>query len=419
VLICAASAFGQSDSASQGQAPTLRGLSGLPLTTVQSMALRQNPEVLQAELEVNKTTAHLKSIIAQRYPKLLALTFIGQQVTSNYVRNLAVLPGVFQPITQQYRLGMEVRDAALAVRVSQQRLRLSKQQTVAEVKKLYFSMLALQSAVASLQTNFDFLKELSRYVQAQVKRGSTLSVDSLVVQARVAKADFELAKAKDDLETMGQNLNRLIGRGAKEPVNLVDEPMLQVSENQEDVQVAQAMASRPELNAIKLDIHRFNLQEKISLSGYIPDISFGSTAIVSKNFDITFPRNFVSMGFLATWEPWDWGRRIQIGKESLSQMQQQRIKLRDFSEAVTIDVDKSRRDVKLADKEAYAGALAEESSKEQLRVVHRRFLAGAALLKDVMEAQNLYTTAITENVKAKTDVAVARVELDLALGKDF
>ena len=63
--------------------------------------------------------------------------------------------------------------------------------------------------------------------------------------------------------------------------------------------------------------------------------------------------------------------------------------------------------------------LAEESTKEQLRVVHRRFMGGAAMLKDVMEAESAYTKAIAENVKAKTDMVAARVELDEALGKDF
>lgn len=100
-------------------------------------------------------------------------------------------------------------------------------------------------------------------------------------------------------------------------------------------------------------------------------------------------------------------------------MRQDKIKLQDLSEAVSIAVDKARRDIRVAEKEAKAGDLGELSAKEELRVVNRRFRSGAALLKDVLEAQSAYTKAISENVKAKTDISTAQVALDEALGRDF
>jgi outer membrane protein TolC len=412
-------AAAQTISLSEAQPVSRNQVPPMPLSEAQALALRQNPDVLQAALEVNRNTATLKSIIAQRYPKILALTFIGQQVTSNYGQPLAALPGVFEPVTQQYRLGLQVHEASLGVRVSEQRLRLTKQRTVADVKNLYLSMLALQSSISSLQKNFDFLKELERYVRAEVKRGAALPVDSLVVQARVARADFEVDKAKDDFNTMGQNLNRMLGRPPRSEVVLVDESVTPLSETNEEDQISEAMTKRPELSELRLNIHRSNLEGKVQLSGYIPDISFGATGIFSHNLDISLPRSFAAFGFLATWEPWDWGRRIQLSKELTLKMRQERIKLKDKADAVSIDVDKARRDIRLAAKEARAGAMAEDSTQEQLRVVYRRFIAGAALLKDVLEAQSSYTRAVAENVKAKTDIAAARVEMDEAMGRDF
>ena len=402
-----------------GGAPVLRSGQALSLNDVQGIALAQNPEVLQASLEVSRSTATLKSIIAQRYPKMVSLTFIGQQVTSGYSQNLAVLPGIFEPVTQQYRLGMQVREAKLGVQVSQQRLRLARQRIVADVKSLYLSMVALRSAVNNLENNLGFLRELEHYVEAEVNRGQALSVDALVVQARVARADYDVDKAKDDLTTMGQSLNRLLGRPIRSEINLVDEVFANSPELKEDELNAEALRKRPELNELKLSVHRSSLERKVILSNYIPDVSFGATSIISRNLDITLPRSFTSVGFLAIWEPWDWGRKIQLGKETEAKMQQEKIKLRYESDSVSIEVDKAWRDVRLSVKEAKAGAMAEESAKEQLRVTYRRFRAGAALLKDVLESQSAYTKAIAENVKAKTDIAAASVELDQALGRDF
>ncbi len=402
---------------------SLRASKTLTLNDAQNMALKENREVIEATLEVSQTSARLKAAITQRYPKILALAFIGQQVTSGnsgrYGENFAALPGVFQPVTQQYRLGMQVEQASLNVRIAQQRLRLAKQRTVADVKRLYLNMLALQSAIRSLEKNFEFLQELARYLHAEVRRGSALSVDSMVVDARVAKADYEVDKAKDDINTMGQNLNRLLGRQPLSEIILLDEQVLPLRETPENEQIAEALAKRPELSELKSNSRRSNLEGKVQMSGYIPDVSFGATGIFSRNLDITLPKTFVSIGFLATWEPWDWGRRIQLNKEALDKMRQERIKLHDKSDSVSIEVDKARRDVKLADKEVKAGTMAEESTREQLRVVHKRFLVGAALLKDVLEAQSSYTQAVAENVKAKTDMTTARVALDQALGRDF
>jgi outer membrane protein TolC len=100
-------------------------------------------------------------------------------------------------------------------------------------------------------------------------------------------------------------------------------------------------------------------------------------------------------------------------------MRRANVKLLDLTDSVAINADKARRAISVAQKEAKAGVLAQSSTEEQLRVVDQRFRVGAALLKDVLEAQTGYTNAIAENVKAKTDLAAARVDLDEALGRDF
>ena len=157
VLSVGNAALGKTLLTAQAQPVFLHGAQSLSLSEVQAFALKQNPDVLKAALEVNKSSAILKAVITQRYPKILALAYVGQQLNSTggkYSENYAVVPGAFQPITQQYRLGMEVQAATLNVRIAQQRLRLAKQRSVAEVKNLYLSMLALQSSISQSGEEF-------------------------------------------------------------------------------------------------------------------------------------------------------------------------------------------------------------------------------------------------------------------------
>jgi outer membrane protein len=406
--------------AAAGEDLSLRQLkTSVSMNEAQAIALKQNRDVLEASLEVRRTEATLKSVVATRFPKILALAFTGQQFNSNYGWDTAVLPGVLQPLTQQYRLDLQVRDASLQMQTARQHLRLTKQHAVAEVKRSYLSMLAQQSAILSFEQDLVFLNELERYVDSEVQKGAALPVDLQLVQARVARADFEVDRAKYDLNTLGQTLNRLLGRPPLAKMDLIEEPITAVIEMNENATIDEALAKRPELAEVKFDVHRSHLKSKIELSRYIPDISVGVLGTFSHNFNPPFPGTFTAIGFTGVWEPWDWGRRIQLNKESDRAMRQSKLKLLDLSDSIAIDADKARRAMKVAEKEAKAGALAQTSTQEQLRVVDQRFKVGAALLKDVLEAQAAYTQAIAENVKAKTDLAAAQVNLDEALGRDF
>jgi outer membrane protein len=393
----------------------------LTLEETQSLANSQNRDVQRAVLEVSRSQANLRSVMATRYPKLITLAFVGQQVTNldGYPRNLALFPGALQPVTQQYRLGLQVREAAVALDIARQQLRLVKQRTVADVKKSYLGIVALKSAVEAREQLVAFLKELQKYVGEEVKRGQALPVDLQVVTATYARADYELDRDRDDLITNIQTLNRLLGRPPKTPIEVADVAIAPNPNITEESSIATALNERPEITQARLSVKQFSLKEKIELSKYIPDISFGALGTFSHNISPFLPKNFISIGFAGYWEPWDWGRRIQNSKVSERQMQQSRILLSDLTDSVSIEADNARRFLKVATKEIEAGALGESSAKEELRVTSKRYKAGSALLKDVMESAATYSKAIAENINAKTDYVGAQVELDRALGKDF
>jgi outer membrane protein TolC len=288
--------------AQQPLAPTTLLRVGITLNEAQDIALSQNRDVQQAVLEISRNEALMKSVMAQRYPKISSLTFFGQQADSPYTRDFATLPGVFQPLTQQYRLGLQVREAQTLVQISHERLRRIKQETVADVKKNFLSILALRSSIDSLQENLNFLRELERYVKSEAARGASLPVDVMLVQAKTAKADYELEKARDDMETMNQTLNRLLARPVRNELKLLDDSTVaQVERNPNDT-IDTALKNRPELSEVKLDVRRASLERKVQMSNYIPDISVGGTGIFQHNLDITLPRHLIAFGFLATWE---------------------------------------------------------------------------------------------------------------------
>ncbi|MBU6455123.1 MAG: TolC family protein, partial [Cyanobacteria bacterium REEB67] len=250
----------------------------LSLADVQSMVLKRNRDVLRARLEVSKGEAALKAVQATQYPSINVFAFEGAQAAPRSGNNLAVLPGVFQPVTQLYRIRLQVHQAQIALNVARQQLRLSKQNAIAEAKKIYLKTVSLQSAVISRQENLAFLRTLVGYVTAEVKRGAILQVELLTAEAREAQAEYELERDSDDLITAHQSLNRLLDRPLQTEITAIEEPFAPKSEQSAEAVMTQAVIRRPEVTNLKLNASKFRLEEKVALSRYIPDLSVGSTA---------------------------------------------------------------------------------------------------------------------------------------------
>jgi len=389
------------------------------LHDIESLAVKGNREVQQAKLEVSKSEAALRAVQTRRLPSFSSITFWGQQVDSGYRQNLAALPGVFEPVTQQYRIGMQIQQAKIDLDIARQKLRLAKQNAVAQVKKTYIRLSALKSAIASREQNLAFLTTLQGFVESENRRGAALRVDVLSVSSKRARAEFELERDRDELITLMQTLNRLLDRPINTHIEIADIQFVTHAEIESERAIFQARSARPEIAQLKFDAARLDLDRKIEKSLYIPDISIGGTAIFSRNLDITLPRSFVSMGFLSIWEPWDWGRRFDLARVAERQRQKALIELDDMSDKVSVEVDNARRALKVVEKEVEAASLEETSAAEELRIANRRFQAGAAVLKDVTQTEAEYSKAISENVQAKSNYASAEVELDRTLGKDF
>lgn len=391
----------------------------LTLPDVQATVLKKNRDVQRARIEVSRTEAALQAIKASRLPAVLVFTFTGQQIDSRYGQNIGVLPGMFGPVTQQYRLSMQVHQANLDVQTAKQGLRLAKQVAVSDVKKAYLRMVALQSAIVSRKDNLDSLLTLEKYVEADVNRGAALRVDLMMVQAKRARAEFELDRDKDDYITAGQTLNRLLDRPINTVFQVSDDPFPTPREMTRESAVSTALANRPELFQLKFAEYRAHLEQKVQLSHYIPDISFGGTGTYSHDLSPTFPAHLTTIGFLGIWEPWDWGRRVDLSKVAERQRRQNLVALDDLSDKVAVEVDNARRALQVVEKEVVATTLERVSTQENLRITQKRYKVGAAVIKDVTEAQAAYSAAISDDVRAKSDYVNAQVDFDRALGTDF
>src|SRR5215471_4917878 len=250
----------------------------LTLDQAIALALRQNHAVRDEEMETAKTGDRVDVSRTLRLPSinLFALAtdqFIKPQETipANTVTN-NIFPGVgpffsigvprrptavvagliLQPLSQQYRFSLTIKQARLAQGAEKERLRLVKQSTIDRVKQTYYGILETESSLESVEETITSYRELDRLTSDQVAQEVKLRSAGLDVKTRLAKAEYEALNLSNELATKKETLNKLLGRNVRTDFRL--NPVPDVNGFPVDLESARtrALEQRPEVREAKL-----------------------------------------------------------------------------------------------------------------------------------------------------------------------
>src|SRR5262245_56226698 len=335
----------------------------LTLDQAMALALSANHSVKDAELEAGKSGDTLAATRTHRLPSMNFYALATEQFVKPVgIGNIfpgvgdffsiglprrphaALLGLILQPLSQQYRLGLQVKQAKLAQDTARERLRLVKQSTIDRVKQTYYGIVQIQSALDSVREAIASYRELDRVTIDKVTQQVSLKNASLEVKTRLAKAEYEAINLSNDLATNKEQLNDLLGRDVRTDFRL--NPIPDVSGFPADLESARnrALEQRPEIREARLKVEQAEVDRRIKKSEYIPDVSAGFLYMTFRNFDDFIPKNLVSAGLVITWEVFDWGRKRNELAEKGKTIEQARERLHEAESRVLIDVsDKFRK----------------------------------------------------------------------------
>src|SRR5215467_8186210 len=218
--------------ASYGQAVTLGDAIRL--------AEANNRTIQIAELDRRKAQDDRSSVRTHRWP-IFSITALGSQPLSQVGVTLergslgvyptdGPIPGqtttlqgpltfgfigyasIAQPLTQQYKIGLGIDLAGVAVEATSEQLRAKRHAIVNEVRHLYYGIAQAESGRSALRATVEFLKQLERETSQQVVERVALRSDELGVKAQLVQAEYELLKMDDPIASQKEQLNRLMGR---------------------------------------------------------------------------------------------------------------------------------------------------------------------------------------------------------------
>jgi outer membrane protein TolC len=418
----------------------------LTLEEAISQAVQRNRLIHSSALEVLKLDDKLAATRTLRYPYFSWYTFGSQRLTgidfkfekgafgeypdigpipaTDTAIHAAATPAALlmgridQPISQQYRIGLNLRSLDMQRQIAVQQERLEKQSVVDQVKRAYYGILQTQSALESVEESIRLYREMDRVTDQYVLQQTALKAQSLEAKTRLAKAEYDALALRNPLQTQKEQLNSLMGRDLQTEFSVSPVPEAVGTESDLAAARSLALAQRPELTQARLRVRQAEYDRRIKKSEYIPDVSLSFSYVSPLGYGSMVPSNIASAGLLFQWVPFDWGKKKHELAEKSRIVEQAQLALREAEDQVAIDVGGRFRKLQETRQLIVVSRLGQETARENLRVISNRYGQEASLFKDVLQAQASLAEADTQYQQALLSYWTARADFEKALGVD-
>jgi outer membrane protein TolC len=418
----------------------------LSLDQAIELAVRNNLQVKNASLEVNKVDEQMGALRTERWPSLHLDVFPAEQLRAidmilpqgilGLYPNVGPIPGnnidfrtpgiptltlvgrVAQPLSQLYRINLDAGQLRLNRELAQEKLREKQHQITQDVKQAYFAILQTQSGQQSASENIKLYRELDRVTDEYVSHGSALKADSLDIKVRLAKAEYGALTLADQLAVEEHQLNQLLGRNVLQEFSL--NPAPKETEFEVDLASARARAleQRPEVREARLRIREAEGDRRVKKSEFIPDTNIRFQYYALRDFNQIIPRNIAELGISVSWEVFDWGRKKHELSEKDLTIEQSKNELHDAETSVQIEVEDKFRKLQRTRQLLRVAQLSQQASTENVRLITERYQLQASLLKDVLQAQTALEQANDQYQQAMLSLWMAKAEFEKAIGDD-
>jgi outer membrane protein TolC len=417
----------------------------LDLQKAISLALEHNRQVLSAGLDVGKSTDELSAAKTRYYPAF-SISILGSQLLSDVdftfeqglfgtypgigpipatdtaivtpTQPVAYIVGsVQQSLSQLYRIKLNTELLKSSIEEKKQAEREQRHDTINDVKKVYYGVLQNQSSLRYSEQQVKLFEELQRITDNYVAEQAALKTDSLEVKTRLARAQYDVLAAQNDLATQREQLNILMGRDIRTEFDV--NPVPEAADWEQDIAAAQkiALEHRPELRQAAAKLKEAEYDRRIKKSEYIPDVAVSLNYISPQGFEFV-PTTIAGIGLLFTWDVYDWGRKSSELAEKSKSIEQAKLSLTETENRVLLDVNTQYRKLKESRQLIQVAKLGQDTAEENLRVVTDKYKQQSALLKEVLQAQTTLEEYRNQYVEALLSFWAAKADFEKSLGED-
>lgn len=424
------------------------GVDDSPLLTLEdaiALSLNNNRMIKNSALEVERLTFEVRNARSRRLPQfhfdmlggelLHSFDFTFPEGAWGTYPGVGPIPGkdarvhtpavfttyltgnIDEPLLQQYKIGLGIRETQLGRDIAREDVREERQKIAAEVRDAYFAIVATQTAVQATRERVTTLEEAQRITAEYEAQQTVLRAEALEVSARLAKSRYDLSVSENALVTQQEHLNILLGRDVTTPFRVENT----IENEAPDLSLATArqtaLENRPELRQATLKEQQAEVDRRLAKADYIPDLS-ASIRYQGLNNVQVLPANVATAGFFLSWEPFDWGRRRNNVAEKTRLVEEAHNGKKEVTDQIAVEVGQKYR--KFQDTALLLSAVRTEqrAAAEQLRVTTTKYKEQSVLVRDLLEAQTHSSEADSQLQQALSSYWSALADLRRSMGEE-
>ena len=401
-----------------------------PLTLRQCIAIakKNSSDIKNAQISKKIEELRVKNAQALYYPDLLLNGgySASKQIDFGFERNNYSF-GVTGRYTiwdhGQRNIGLlQARENKNLVGIQNDQVR---QNLVFQVTQAYYEVLKAQELVKVDRQNLDRSRENRERVEAYVEAGIQIEADIATAQVREANSELALLNDQNQLDIALANLPRIMGLNPATRIRVVEneEPKneVEIVDISLDEAINRAIKARSEFMVVKSNIKQTEYALRLTQLNRYPKLN------AQYNHDFNLDDYFddsEDLGHLRYWRfaatldfpIFDGGVTKRRVDEIELQLDRAREDLEDLKRSVALEVQQAYLNLIRAAKSVEISDAQVRDARLSLNVIRERFIQELAILIELLDAQTVFASALTSQVRIFYDYQIARASLQKVLG---
>ncbi len=414
----------------------------LTLEAAVSLALKQNPDVLKAIHEIERTRGQVIQVRAQALPNVQAAgsynqyqpELIGSGGGSSSVtagsafvssssrdKSWRITLQVQQIIYSGGKVKAAVKIAELTQDTSHQLLRETTSTVVASVRTQFYTALLNRELIKVAEESIVLLADQLRDQQNRFDAGTVPRFNVLQAEVELANARPDLIRAKNNFHIARLQLAKTLGLDTDDEPDVSGTLRLIPREVNLARALAAARTNRAILRAQQNSVASGEQQITVAKAGYKPSLNanVGYEMVNSRSSsDLSKVANGWYLGVNGTWAIFDGFQTKGNVDQAKASLASAKVGLADSIQQVELEVQKAYAQARVAREVIASQEKVVEQADEALRLARERLNAGAGTQLDVLNARVALTKARTTQKQALSDYNVALAEYDRATGAE-
>lgn len=318
-------------------------------------------------------------------------------------------------ILNQYRISRATEG------IAESNLIYNESKIIYQTDEAYWRLMNVSAKKELAEDYMIMIQHLLEDVQNAFDVGMATQNDILKVQVKLNEAEVMLLQARNGVTLSMMALNQVIGEPFDTTIQLADSSFIIVPVEYDSTQIEEYIQDRPEIKMLNQQLGIKGSLTNIAESSFYPNIMLQASQNwiypnAYDSFESEFGDNW-QVGIAFQWQLFDLNERFNTVSAARHEEKASQLTLQQNMELVALDIRQAALQYDEAQKRIELSEHAVAQAAENLNMTRNRYEEGMETLSDVLQAQVSWMNAKSEQIEARTNMALHSSNLARALGQ--